>query len=430
MGYVSGYFQLAMNVMDILIMVYYMNSIGKAKRVGNVIFWLCNIIYLACISWMNIYVNAAWGNLFISIICIVSISLLYYGGVMERLIWDFVFIGFGLMAELCSVIIIILKEGEFESQSINVYIEGNVLTKIWVLFFVAIIVQYRKEKHIKLPIRTGIIIFLVSLLSMFSSMCFIDTMQYYRGNNIYICMMGVVGLLFINFLIFIFFEQFHSMYQEVIENQQLKYEMENKESYYRQLEENQKEIRTMRHNLKNQLLELNVRLEEREKHYGEIKKEMASDLVNSLLEELEKDKRYSANFLVNVILTEKLKVAKEKNIPVEYEINISEQFQLEQGDMGVILGNLLDNAIEASEKGKNPYIKLFLTQRNNNVTIIIENKVLKETMGGIGNTTKKDRKNHGIGLQSVQKLVEKYGGMIKVEKEDGIFRVQTTFYAP
>ena len=61
-------------------------------------------------------------------------------------------------------------------------------------------------------------------------LAFIDMVKYYRDYNVYNCMMGAVGLLFIDFLIFIFFEQFHSMYQKMIENQQIQYEMENKES--------------------------------------------------------------------------------------------------------------------------------------------------------------------------------------------------------
>ena len=96
----------------------------------------------------------------------------------------------------------------------------------------------------------------------------------------------------------------------------------------------------------------------------------------------------------------------------------------------MILGNLLDNAIEAGEKVANPYIKLAVTQRNNSITIMIENRTSEETKGGIGKTTKKDKKNHGMGLQSVERLVKKYGGELKLERETGIFRVKIIFYVP
>ena len=430
MSDVNTYFQLAMNVMDIYMMICYLNAAGKGRRTGNVIFGLCSILYLAGLTWVNINVSTAWGNFFVSVVGTVALSLFYYGSLMERLIWDFVFIGFELMAELCSGIILIFKEGRFDNRDVSAYIEGNIFAKILLLFFVAVMIRYRKEKHTRLPMRTGIVIFLTTLLSMISSMCFIDTVKYYGKDDVYQCMMGAVGLLFINFLIVIFFEQFHSMYQKMMENQQIQYEMEKKESYYRQLEEAQKEIRTIRHDLKNQLLELNVRLEEEGQHHGESRREMAGRLVGHLLGELEKDKRYSTNFSVNVILMEKMKTAKEKNIPVDYRINIGEEVELEPGDMGVILGNLLDNAIEAGEKVANPYIKLAVTQRNNSITIMIENRTLEETKGGIGKTTKKDKKNHGMGLQSVERLVKKYGGELKLERETGIFRVKIIFYVP
>lgn len=350
MGGVNTYFQLAMNVMDVSVMIYYLSAAGKGRRTGNVIFGLSSILYLAVLTWVNIHIGTAWGNFFISVVGTVGLSFFCYGSLMERLIWDFVFVGFELMAELCSSIILICKEGRFDNRDVSAYIEGNIFAKIWLLFFVAVMIRCRKEKHTGLPVRTGIVIFLIALLSTISSMCFIDTVKYYGKDNVYQCMMGAVGLLFINFLIVIFFEQFHYMYQKMMENQQIQYEMEKKESYYRQLEEAQKEIRTIRHDLKNQLLELNVRLEEEEKHHGESRREMAEGLVSRLLGELEKDKKYSANFSVNVILMEKLKRAEEKNIPVDYQINIGEEVELEPGDMGVILGNLMDNAIEAGEK--------------------------------------------------------------------------------
>ena len=97
-------------------------------------------------------------------------------------------------------------------------------------------------------------------------------------------------------------------------------------------------------------------------------------------------------------------------------------------DMGDILLNLLDNAIEAVENNseENRWIKLTGIIEDNYVFIEILNPYdgeLKIVKGEI-KTTKEDEKNHGMGLKIVRKAVEKYGMTMDVSVGNNIFRVR------
>ena len=148
--------------------------------------------------------------------------------------------------------------------------------------------------------------------------------------------------------------------------------------------------------------------------------EQAKEFVNNLIETLEEKDKYTGNFIINSILKEKIKCAREKGISVTYEIQIADTFQLERGDMGIILGNLLDNAIEASEQVEDPCIFIQMRQRNKSLYLFIENST-RESEEKEFVTTKADKKNHGFGLVSVQKTVEKYNGNIQLYRKEGRF---------
>ena len=114
-----------------------------------------------------------------------------------------------------------------------------------------------------------------------------------------------------------------------------------------------------------------------------------------------------------------------KNLPCK---NLQGKCKIDIWDMGDILLNLLDNAIEAVENNseENRWIKLTGIIEDNYVFIEILNPYdgeLKIVKGEI-KTTKEDEKNHGMGLKIVRKAAEKYGMTMDVSVGDNIFGVR------
>lgn len=128
--------------------------------------------------------------------------------------------------------------------------------------------------------------------------------------------------------------------------------------------------------------------------------------------------------ILNVVLNEKYRLAKRKDISLLFYANDLSDLWLEEQDVVSLLSNLLDNAIEASEKldgEKKIWIKLvkekrqFVLSIRNPVSapVVIENNEI--------HTSKEDKRKHGIGLKNVQMILDKYYGMGMMRYEEGCF---------
>ena len=99
--------------------------------------------------------------------------------------------------------------------------------------------------------------------------------------------------------------------------------------------------------------------------------------------------------------------------------------------MTVILGNLLDNALEAvSLVNENQFIDFGMSCSKGMMIIKISNpykNAVKRENGKIV-TSKEDKINHGIGLRSVNEILDKYNGMTKIDTHDNIFTITAALY--
>ena len=91
-------------------------------------------------------------------------------------------------------------------------------------------------------------------------------------------------------------------------------------------------------------------------------------------------------------------------------------------DLCVLIGNLLDNAIEATIKAEIKEISFNLTQKNNYIVLRMKNTT-KNSDVKIGKSTKSDGEHHGIGLNSINDIVDKYDGNMEFELKDGYFDI-------
>lgn len=121
--------------------------------------------------------------------------------------------------------------------------------------------------------------------------------------------------------------------------------------------------------------------------------------------------------VVDTIVNTKQSLAEEKGITFVVNASISEKCCVSEIDMANILGNLIDNAIEASEGEKEPYIDLTIRQEKTFIVIKIVNKYSKDFSEKL-ETTKKRQEFHGIGIGSMRSIVKKYGGEFSIEKKD------------
>jgi sensor histidine kinase regulating citrate/malate metabolism len=135
----------------------------------------------------------------------------------------------------------------------------------------------------------------------------------------------------------------------------------------------------------------------------------------------------SGTVMADAILNSKLSLAKARKIEVSAKAAVPEYISISEIDLCVIIGNLLDNAIEAclridDEAGR--YIRLYIDVKREHLYISITNTSggAAEKRGGKYHSGKGE--NHGFGLLRVDRIVEKYGGYLRRADESGAFSTE------
>ncbi len=191
-----------------------------------------------------------------------------------------------------------------------------------------------------------------------------------------------------------------------------------KEDYYNKVEENQKDIREIRHNLINQIIVLKSQVNE-----GNVSE--ANKIMDEIISETQQNGWgiYTENVPINAILNAKINQGELYGVQWGLDIKVPKDLNIDMRDIGTVLGNTLDNAIEACSMLENgdKLININIYCKNNNMTIYIKNP--KNITGTAINTWKKDKDNHGLGLKSVRKIVNKYNGIIINEDKNTYYEV-------
>ena len=133
---------------------------------------------------------------------------------------------------------------------------------------------------------------------------------------------------------------------------------------------------------------------------------------------------------IDYLISSKIALAEQEQIKTKVNVEYPHNTNIRSVDLTTILGNLLDNALEAAETAPDKLRFLNLTIRRINAMLIIK------VENGYGNapaenggklvTSKIDKASHGWGLKSVQTAADRYDGTITTDYKDGVFQSVVT----
>lgn len=212
-------------------------------------------------------------------------------------------------------------------------------------------------------------------------------------------------------------------------NQQNHYEMENallymqitqQEKRIREEEKNYREVQLLRHDLKRYLVTYRQLLQEGKYEVIE------ADIDKILGKRLNTNYCvYTENTILNAVICEKMEQCSIKNIKIEVQVNADKD--MDSIEYGVVLSNLLDNAIEAEEQEKeeNRYICLNMGVEQNMIHLVVSNYIAESVLQNntLLETSKKNKQLHGIGLRGVKEFVKNKKGEIEIFEENHMFVV-------
>lgn len=184
-----------------------------------------------------------------------------------------------------------------------------------------------------------------------------------------------------------------------------------------------RQMRGWRHDYKNHIQTM--------KAYIEMDK---VDLLAEYLEELDEDlvaidvSIRTGNVMADAILNSKLSLAEARDIQLNVKAIIPSKLALHNVDLGTLLGNLLNNAIEGSMTVVNPkdrFIRVYISEMKEQLYISVTNS-MEQSIKQTGNTyqTTKKGTEHGFGLKRIDKTVQKYGGHVNRQHEEGVFATE------
>lgn len=192
-------------------------------------------------------------------------------------------------------------------------------------------------------------------------------------------------------------------------------QLREQDTQIRQLHEN---IRHLKHDMKNHLMIIVDFINE-----GNF--DLAKAYTSEILDKLNAVHSYieTGNSLLNHIINEKLELARTKGILIKAEIENLSFERMGSLDFSSLLNNLLDNAIEACEKESTPELYVNITRRRGYHAIIVKNKISNSVLRENPDlqTSKAEKKDHGIGVSLIKEISEKYGGMCDFYEKDGFF---------
>lgn len=204
------------------------------------------------------------------------------------------------------------------------------------------------------------------------------------------------------------------LHQQKLEQESMMAQMNQK--YYEALEQQNFEVRRLKHDMANHLQALSA-LPEREKE-SYIQELLAGPAFDHSL-------KYCKEPVVNAVLGVKESLMRQKEIVFHSKVDIPEPLPLGKADICAVFGNALDNAIEACDKLAEKDREIFLESQMRKGLFVLEVKnpvrELPKREGDRFLSKKKDKKLHGFGLQSIREIVLRYGGGMEIQTEEGIF---------
>lgn len=186
-----------------------------------------------------------------------------------------------------------------------------------------------------------------------------------------------------------------------------------------ELEKTQQQIRLLKHDMKNHTLVILScleagRPEEAERYAGEI-----LDKLNKMYTYV-----HVGNSLLSYIINSKLSKAAEQGLEIKAEIENLSFSYMDSVDFSALLGNMLDNAICGALASKGKRLEVSIGARRGFDVITVRNSIDGSVLEkNPGLRTSKEEPGHGLGLQQIRAVAEKYEGTIDIYEKEGLFVV-------
>lgn len=399
---------------------FFLGNEVKNNRIELVLYIAYYILSLVCYFFIHIPIIM----MFFNILYFMIFTLNYSIDMKQRLLAVLAMYSILFIIEMFVVAITGYIHFPLNGEQMYSYIFGQIANQLIGLITVNILGNRKSvEKSATLPFMYWFCIIIIPIFSLY----FLVLIFHIGNLNRVHLLLCICFLLIINCsIIFLYNSVILSM---IGKTKGLLVEQQNK-FYKQQLELMQvsmKRNNSLQHDLQGHLISLRIFL--KEKNMIE-----AMEYIDKMINydtKYENEFSKSGNAIVDSIFNLKYQEALNKNICVKAKIQIPEELRVDDFDLTVILGNILDNAIEATAKREtNRKIGILFIYDRRRLVLKVENTYQDKVNKDNGNliSIKKDKNKHGIGLQNVKYAVDKYSGTIDINYNEEWFKIYVMLY--
>ena len=213
-----------------------------------------------------------------------------------------------------------------------------------------------------------------------------------------------------------------SFFSKQIDKRIAAYQRELIETHYREVENMYRQIRGWRHDYRNHIQTMKVLAAN-----GDM------DALRAYLDELDTDLNTvdtvvkTGNPMADAILNSKISLARSRNIPTQVDAHIPVKLKMSELDLCCIIGNLFDNAMEASMAlpEEKRLIRVYMDMKGTQLYISFTNFTAAKKLNKVGRGFKTSKgEGRGFGLVRMDDIVSRYDGYLSRNSEDGAFTTE------
>ena len=362
------------------------------------------------------------GNMVILAICMFVVSMNFDFKLYNKLLFSVFFVAINCLFEIAVVLLLaLMSDSKINAAIEGVYlIFGTILCKFLFIVFCYIIGFVKKEILVgkfnlrwiplyTLPVGTYIIVF-----ALYRSLL--------HNNDPFISKLSLTGLILLIISNLLIIRLVNNIRESAINEQRLKTAEElvkHQEKQYALVLENNEKITKQRHDYKNFII--GVLTELKAGDYESIGKRLKIELDALNIDSY----HISGNNIFDTLISYKKTEAGTLGITIDYEYRNISEIRISGIDLAVLLGNAIDNAVEACAQLTDPNKKkvgVMIVVQGEMVIITVENYVEENIDVCNLKTTKKNSRVHGFGIINMNSVAKKYNGEVAFECENNVFK--------
>ena len=370
---------------------------------------------------MNVSDQTAFFVRIIFDLAIFVIAFVFYSDkIRKKILISFIYFIVMIVAEFAVMIVLTVAT----KQTVDYVVQNNetlrqasiLISKLIAFYFVEqLIVRFRDYKEVNFHYMKELTIILISNFILFALAIRAITSPNSLNSNYRILLLMTIGITFVSlistYLITKIAQKSRKEMDFQIELNRL--EMENK--HYEDMSDIVNNLRSLRHDMNNHI---GIML-------GLVDTKQYEDL-KVYLNDIYADASHANDFIfledktLSILLNAKIGKATSMDIDMDMDITTS-YLPFSTKDTSIIIGNMLDNAIDAASKViDHPYISLIISKQENHYTICCKNNFLTKPQEKNGRfiTSKEDADNHGMGIMNIKSAVDRYKGHVTINITD------------